>query len=306
MSADGWDVALDGMRFLECPRWHDGRLYMSDFYMRAVFTLESNGTAAKVVDVPNRPGGIGWLPDGRMLVASQLDRRVMRLEPDGRLVEYADLSSLVNGPVNDMVVAGSGFAYIGNFGSDALRGAPLAAAPVVAIAPDGTAQIATEPLLFPNGAVVTPDESTLIVAETMGNRLSAFDIRQDGSLGPRRSWAVFSPQPPVEMDKPVSDALPSILHSDFVTADGIAIDSELGIWAADPYHKRVCRVSAAGAVAETLSTGDDMPFAVALGGPDRSTLFACVAPNPTEEERESTTLGRLLRRKVNVPGPDRA
>lgn len=192
-------VLARGFSFTEAPRWHEGRLYFVDFFGPTVHALEADGSVVDVAEVPHRPSGLGWLPDGRMLVVSMRDRRVLRQEPDGRLVEHADLSALCSTPANDMVVAGNGQAYVGHFGFDVVAGADHAPASVVLVEPDGRARTVAEGLSFPNGMVITPD-GRLLVNELFGDRVSAFDIartarsvhagtsRPTGTRGTSRRW----------------------------------------------------------------------------------------------------------------------
>ncbi|WP_421845422.1 SMP-30/gluconolactonase/LRE family protein [Mycobacterium sp.] len=294
MSDNRWQVALDNMKFLECPRWHNGRLYVSDFYLNAVFVVDGDSTATKLFDVPNRPGGTGWLPDGRFLVVSQLDQRVLRSDND-ELVVHADLAAMANGRLNDMVVARSGVAYVGNFGYDFVGGAPFAPAEIIAVWPDGRAEVVSEPLGFPNGSVVTPDDKTLIVAETLNNRISGFDILDDGRLGARRTWARFGPViEGTDFEARVAQAV--------VGADGIALDSQMNVWVADVFHNRVLRVRHGGEIIEEYSTDEDAPTAVAFGGSERSRLFVCVTPNFDEREGMLTNRSRLLCKDVAATG----
>ncbi len=189
-------TVVSGMAFTECPRWHDGRLWFADFYTHAIYSVAEDGSDLRTeVEVPQQPSGIGWLPDGRLLYVSMRDRKVMRLEPDGASVEHADVSAYVGGHPNDMVVDAEGRAYLGNFGFDLMAGADIETAALLRIDPDGTVTQVADDLWFPNGSVITPDGSTLIVDETVGNRISAFDIAADGSLGERRDWAVFGGLP---------------------------------------------------------------------------------------------------------------
>ncbi len=178
-----------GMTFTECPRWHGGRWYFVDFYSHRVLSMEADGADLRTeLTVPAQPSGLGWLPDGRLLVVSMKDRRILRREADGTVVEHADLSDLAAYPLNDMVVDEVGRAYVGNFGFDLMAGEDAAPTPLILVDTDGSARHISEPLYFPNGSVITPDGKTLIVDETFGNRVSAFDILEDGSLGPRRDW----------------------------------------------------------------------------------------------------------------------
>ncbi|MEO8837917.1 MAG: SMP-30/gluconolactonase/LRE family protein, partial [Herbaspirillum sp.] len=182
------ELVIDGLAFAEAPRWHDGKLWFSDFYTNSVYCLHAKGELSTVVEVPGRPSGLGWLPDGRLLVVSMTERRLLRLDPDG-LTELADLSPLAGFDCNDMVVDRLGRAYVGNFGFDLIGKAPLQPATLIMVTSDGQARTVADDLLFPNGCVITPDGQTLILAETFGHRLTAFDIAADGSLHARRCWA---------------------------------------------------------------------------------------------------------------------
>ena len=244
-------VLAEGFGFVEGPRWHDGRLFFSDMGSKQVLTVDLDGVVEEVCVVEARPSGIGWLPDGRMLVVSMNDRRVVRLEADGTLVEHADLSELASAPCNDMVVDGRGNAYVGNPGYDMRNPpSPLPTAELVLVRPDGSAEVVDREVLFPNGPAVTPDGRTLIVAETMGRRLTAFDIADDGTLANRRTWADLGQRLP----------------------DGIALDAEGAVWFADAGGDACVRVLEGGEVTDVVATGRGC-FACALGGPDGTTLF---------------------------------
>ena len=173
-------VLLDGLRLSEGPRWHDGKLWFSDMLARRVMTVDEAGSAETIVEVPGRPSGLGWLPDGTLLIVSMRDRKLLRLEGD-RLAEVADLSPVATADTNDMVVDAAGRAYVGNFGADLLNDEPRAAA-LALVTPDGAVRAAAEGLEFPNGTVITPDGATLIIAESRGRRLTAFDV--DGRRAP--------------------------------------------------------------------------------------------------------------------------
>jgi sugar lactone lactonase YvrE len=268
-----------GFGFAEGPRWHDGRLVFSDMGTRRVLTVDAAGKVEEVCVVEGRPSGIGWLPDGRMLVVSMNDRRVVRLEPDGTLVEHADLSGLASAPCNDMVVDRRGNAYVGNPGYDMRNPpSPLPAAELVLVRPDGSAEVVDRSVMFPNGPAVTPDGSTLIVAETMGQRLSAFAIALDGTLSNRRTYADLPGRAP----------------------DGIALDAEGAVWVADADGSGCVRVREGGDVTDVVDTGRGC-FACALGGPDRTTLFLLTADGFTGEAIRSRT-GAIETVEVAVPG----
>jgi sugar lactone lactonase YvrE len=284
---------IDGYTFLEGPRWHDGRLWLSDFYTHKVIAVTPEGKVEDIASVPQQPSGLGWLPDGTLLVVSMRDRKLLRLEGGG-LVEHADLSATTGGHVNDMVVDGQGRAYVGDFGFDLMGGAPFRTTTITRVDPDGTVSTAAEDLMFPNGSVITPDGSTLIVDETLGNRISAFDIHSDGSLGPRRDWADFGALPD-------TDDVGELLAAAAIGPDGNCLDAEGALWVADAIHHRVVRVAEGARILEEISTGDEGVYACMLGGDDGRTLHLCVAPNFDEGERSSTRLGRLVATTVDVP-----
>ena len=289
----GLAVVLDKYSYLEGPRWHDGRVWVSDFYTHQVVSADEHGGDVRVeAEVPGRPSGLGWLPDGRLLVVSMTDHLVLRREPDGSLAVHADLSEYAGGPLNDMAVDDQGRAWLGNFGFDLMNGAPMAPAPLVRVDPDGRAELATEPLHFPNGAVVLG--RTLIVAETFGHRISAFDIRSDGSLGDRRDWARFGPTPE-------GDDLDTVLGQLTIGPDGIALDSEGALWVADALGNRAVRVLEGGEITDEISTGDNGNYAVVLGGADGRTLYLCTAPSFAEHERKDTREALLQAARVAVP-----
>ena len=229
----------------------------------------------------DEPWAMTFLPDGRLLVVSMRDRRVLRREPDGTLVEHADLSHIATGWCNDMVVDPQGRAYVGNFGYDLMAGEQARPAPLVRVDPDGTTTVATQGLKFPNGSVVIGD--VLVVGETNGNRLSAFDIASDGALGPRRDWAAWDPA-----------------HGR-IAPDGICADAEGAIWVADPAGNRAIRVREGGEIVQVVETGTGV-YACALGGADRRTLFLCTAPGFQERDRRHSREAKVLALRVDVPG----
>src|SRR4051794_38963760 len=166
-------VVLDGMSYLECPRWHDGRIWVADFYRHEVLSAREDGTDLRVeAAVPQQPSGLGWLPDGRLLIVSMRDRTLLRREADGSLVVHADLSAHLSEHPNDMVVDAHGRAYVGNFGFDLMAGAAVGPTHLLRVDADGTVTRVAEGLWFPNGSVIT-DDGVLLVDETFGNRVSA-------------------------------------------------------------------------------------------------------------------------------------
>lgn len=274
-------LIADGLTIAEGPRWHDGRLWFSDFYLQKVMCVEADGTLSDIVGVPAQPSGLGWLPDGRLLVVSMLDRRVLRLEQTGNqraLVTHADLSSLASCHCNDMLVDPQGRAYVGNFGFDMFAKAPEQSAELILVEPDGRARVVATDMRFPNGSVLTRDGKTLIVAETFGKRLTAFDVANDGSLSNRRIWASFE------------TAMP----------DGICIDTEDAVWLASPPTQEFLRVRESGEVTHRIGT-PKQAIACALGGVDGHTLFLTsgrlARPQRALEERQ----GCIEAVKVDVP-----
>jgi len=277
----GLETVLEGLAFPEGPRWHDGRLIFSDMHGQQVISLAPDGAHQVVAEVPKDPSGIGWLPDGRMLVVSMRDRRVLRQEPDGSLVEHANLWDLAPYHCNDMVVDAIGRAYVGNFGFDIhLRETPRTTA-LLAVEPDGGARVVADEMAFPNGAVITPDGGTLIVGESMAARLTAFDISADGSLANRRLFAQLE-----------GGVLP----------DGICLDAAGAIWSACPMTGRVLRVAEGGDVLRVVETGRAGAFACMLGDDDRRTLYVCTASTSVPKECKERRDGRIERMRVEVPG----
>ena len=284
---------ISGLSFTECPRWYNGRLYVSDFYTHRVLAVAMDGTAETVAPVPQQPSGLGFLPDGRMLIVSMRDRKILRCEGNHSLVEHADLSGLAPWHLNDMLVDHGGRAWVGNFGFDLMGGAPACTTVLICVEPDGTAKVVADELGFPNGMVLTPDGSTLIVAESIMNRLTAFNVTS-GSLGKRRTWAAFG-NPPTSTD--VAEALAQVA----VAPDGICLDADGAVWVADAAHSRLIRVVEGGRILEERETTGVGVFACMLGGDDGRTLFASVAPTFHEAEASANHRASILMTKVEAP-----
>ena len=285
-------TVVAGAHFLEAPRWREARLWYSDFYGHQVHSVLEDGTDDRVeAEVPGQPSGLGWLPDGRLLVVSMTDRKVLRREADGSLVVHADLASYATGHANDMVVDAAGRAYVGNFGFDLMAGDPLETAALHRVDPDGTVAEVADELWFPNGAVLTPD-GTLLVVETFGNRVSAFDVVDAGELVNRRVWAQFGPLP---SDRAVEAALGGLS----VAGDGACLDAEGGLWIADAIGDRVIRVIEGGTITDEIRPGSPV-YACALGGASGRTLFMCAAPDFHAEARTAATDARMLAVEVAV------
>ena len=272
-----WELVVDGIDFGEGPRWHLGRLWFSDFYQGTISSVGHDHQRRVEVEWDGRPSGLGWLPDGRLLFVSMLDRRVMRREADGTIVEHADLDVIATGHCNDMVVGPQGNAYVGNFGFDFERGDEPAPATMAIVWADGTVTAAADGLLFPNGSVIADDGSTLIVGESMGARYTAFTITHDRGLTNRRIWAEVPGMAP----------------------DGCTIDAEGAIWFADALGKQVVRVREGGEITDQLPTPDNV-YACMLGGPDARTLFALTAAGSHPNVVAGTATGALWQLDVAV------
>jgi sugar lactone lactonase YvrE len=285
--ADGPEGLADGLGLPEGPRWRDGWLYFTDVWACKVYRRRGDGRLEDLGDVPGRPNGLGFLPDGSLLVVSMTDRRLWRLGPEG-LTVAADLSPFAGDMANDMAVDGRGRAYVGGHvlapGKDGLerlangRDANLVLADFSDPSRPPQISLAAEGLKAPNGMVVTPDGHTLIVAETSGRRLTAFTIAADGALCDRRTWA--------DLD---------------IAPDGICLDQDGCIWAATPFPpSSLTRVAQGGKILERIAMEDGAAvFACALGGADGRSLFSAEATYPTQPDDRR---GRLRRRSVTVPG----
>jgi len=284
---------IDGFSFTECPRWRDGRLYFSDRYTRRILAVSIYGSVETYAKTDGLPAGIGFLPDGRLLIVSMRDRKVLCREHNGSIVEHADLSALAPGHLNDMLVDDVGRAWVGNFGFDLFGGEPARSTVLICVAPDGTRLIAAGDLAFPNGTVLTPDNRTLIIAETLANRLSAFTVSA-GALSDRRTWAAFG-------DPPATTDVGKILEGAAVAPDGICLDAEGAVWVADVLNQRVIRVTEGGAIVQELKTNDLCAFACMLGGDDGQMLFVCAAPTFGETEAAAHHRSSILMTKVEVP-----
>lgn len=269
---------LGGLGFAEGPRWRDGRLWFSDFGEGVVRAVDLDGGVTVIVRVSGTPSGLGWLPDGSLLVVSMDDHRVLRVGAQG-VVEHGDVSRFATFRSNDMVVDARGNAYVGHMGFD-LFARPLKPAPasLIRVAPDGSASVAATDLMFPNGAVISADGRTLIVAETFGQRLTAFDVATDGTLSGRRVFAALPGRAP----------------------DGICIDREGAVWVADAAGKACVRVEDGGKVTDVIETERGC-YACALGGPDGRSLFLCIADGYDPASMTKRT-GAIEIAEARVPG----
>jgi sugar lactone lactonase YvrE len=278
----GTDVLLTGLRFGEGPRWRDGRLWFSDFYRHGVYTVDEAGVEELVVEVPGQPSGLGWLPDGSMLIVSMTDRKLLRWDGDA-LEEYADLSGIATFHANDMLVDEQGRAYVGNFGFDLHQAMLEREVPeiladdsagntsLIRVDPDRSVHVAADDVRFPNGMVLLDGGRTLVVAETLRLQLTAFDVAADGTLSNRRVWASTAAQG--------------------VAADGICTDGET-IWVAAALAPMVVGYRDGGEVAGTIET-QQIAFACALGGNDGRKMFIMTAPSSHPAEVAEVEAGTI-------------
>lgn len=272
-------TVLGGLAFPEGPRWRDGRLWFSDMHSNEVIAMTPTGARETVFTHVGPVSGLGWLPDGRMLVVSMEDRKLMRIEPNGEAVLHADLGGVATGHCNDMVVDAKGRAYVGNFGVG-FPGGEVKPAKMARVDPDGRVVEAAADLVFPNGTMITPDGKTLIVGETFASRMTAFDVADDGSLSNRRVWAQLPER-----------AVP----------DGACLDAEGAVWVASPTTNDVIRLKEGGEVLDRI-VADQGCFACMLGGEDRRTLFVLTAAGSDAAEAKRVRGGRIETTHVDVPG----
>ena len=277
------EVLIEGLTFTEGPRWHDGRLYFSDFFTHRVLAVDTEGNMETIVETPQQPSGLGWSPDGSMLIVSMNDQKLLSFS-NGELSEVADLSQLATHFCNDMVVDKKGNAYVGNFGFDLHEGEPIKPTNLILVRPGEEPCVVAENVFFPNGTVITPDDKTLIVGETFASCLTAFDINEDGSLSNRRVWA----------------DLRLIEEGYNPVPDGICLDAEGAIWVASPSTNDVIRVQEGGALLDKVEV-DRGAFACMLGGENGNTLFISTANDSTEETCLKERSARIEVIDVDVP-----
>jgi len=277
------EVLIEGLTFTEGPRWHDGRLYFSDFFTHRVLAVDTEGNMETIVETPQQPSGLGWSPDGSMLIVSMNDQKLLSFS-NGELSEVADLSQLATHFCNDMVVDKKGNAYVGNFGFDLHEGEPIKPTNLILVRPGEEPCVVAENVFFPNGTVITPDDKTLIVGETFASCLTAFDINEDGTLANRRVWA----------------DLRSIEEGYTPVPDGICLDAEGAIWVASPSTNDVIRVQEGGVLLDKVEV-DRGAFACMLGGENGNTLFISTANDSTEETCLKEKSARIEVIEVDVP-----
>ena len=256
--------------FAEGPRWHDGALWFSDMHDHVVCWIYADGRKTVVAEVPQQPSGLGWLPDGRLLIVSMRDRSILVQNAHG-LELWCDLSPLAKHDCNDMVVDALGRCWVGNFGFDLHAGDAMTTTELILVRGQHQAEVAASDLFFPNGSVITPDGRNLIVAETFAACLTAFDIEPDGQLSNRRVWAQL----------------------DGAVPDGICLDMAGGIWVASPTSKECLRVIADGEVTDRIKVEDEA-FACMLGGDNGRQLFILTAPSSVPKDCQQARAGKIV------------
>ena len=291
-------LLVDNVYFSEGPRWHKNKFWFSDFYQRAVFSLDDSGTLEKIVDIPNQPSGLGWLPNGDMLIVSMHDQKVMRFS-NGLLTVHSDLSHLTKYTCNDMVVDNEGHAYIGNFGTTK-HNVDVVPTCLIHVTPEGIASIVANNLEFPNGTVITPDGKKLIVGETYAGRLTSFDINPDKTLSNRKVWAQMMPTWIFIITKIRRFLKQVAKESGYAVRvpDGICLDEKMGIWVASPTTFEVFRIEEGGHVSDIIST-PQRAYACMLGGSDGKTLHISTANDSTPDVAKSKPMGKIYTARVN-------
>lgn len=273
-------VLLDGIQFGEQPRWHEERLWFSDWGTREVVAVDLEGNREVILEGPAFPMCVGWLPDGRLLLVSARDGLLLRREPDGSLVTHGELTVASDPPAgNELVVDPAGNAYVNGGGFNLMAGEEFAPGVIAMVSPDGSARLVADGLAFPNGMHLAPDGSTLIVGESYAKRLTAFEVEADGSLTNRRVWAELG------------DGVP----------DGICMDSENAVWYSDVPNRRCIRVAEGGEVLQSVDT-DRGCFACALGGREGTTLFmVCQEWRGPDKMFSEPRTGQIL--TIDAPAP---
>jgi sugar lactone lactonase YvrE len=272
------ETLVDGLAFPEGPRWHDGQLWFTDQHAHSICRVDPNGQLTVVTTTPDLPGGLGWLPDGNLLVVFMTQRCLMQWNGH-ELTLFADLSAHASFHCNDMIVDNRGRVYVGNFGFDLHGGEEQKSAEIVMVDQDGNIETFSDRVVFPNGCVITPDGNELIVAETFAHCLTSFELQENGRQRSRRLWADL----------------------DTMTPDGICLDQDGMVWVASPATNEVIRVKEGGerlAFCKTRGT----PYACMLGGKDRQMLFICTSETDDPQQAAARRSGRIEYAQVDISG----
>lgn len=275
-----------GHGYLEAPRWHDGRLWASDFFGKHVLTFDADGNHTTFATFEESPSGLGFLKDGSVLVVllDPAKKKIVRIAPDGSVTEHADIAHVAAGMANDMLVSPTGHAYVGNFGFDILTEEPRPTN-LAHVTPEGEVHRVDGDVTFPNGAALSADRRTLFLAETFGHRIDAFDVNDDGSLTNFRVWA----------------QLDESMHP-----DGIALDTDGGVWfgngLTDGPDSGFYRVEENGEITDVVLVPDAWSVACTFGGPDLDVLYMFCNATTLEQFGEGKSDGSVRTAQVNRRG----
>jgi sugar lactone lactonase YvrE len=291
LSESDFSVAVDGLHFAEGPRWHAGYLWFSDMFGHRVLRHRSGAAAEEMASMPDdRPSGLGWLPDGRLLVVMK-SRMLLRLDGPGRLAVHADLSDVCRGFANDMVVSAGGTAYVGDSGLPEFGTAgERQPGQVLKVTPEGAVSAVADDLVVPNGCVLTEDGRTFILVEAHAGRITAFDVSSSGNLLRRRLFAVVQPE---------RGGAPS------AHLDGMCLDSEGAVWVCEIAGRRVLRILEGGQVDRSIRFRARTPIACVLGGEGRRSLYVCASGGGDADELATSRKGAVLVASVDVAGAGR-
>ena len=286
---------LTGGAFFESPRWHEGSWYVSDVLGNDVRRVGTDGREEVVLTLGGQPSGLGWLPDGALLVVSMHEHAIYRQSTDGDLSRYADVSEYSHGLLNDMVVDAAGGVYVGSTGVDMAEGGAWRAVSLIRVDPDGSVRPVADDMYGPNGMAITPDRRTLIVGESFAQRYTAFTIESDGTLTERRIWGQLAP---AVAPGPVSELAAQLE----IAPDGCALDADDNIWMADMTGGPVRRLAPNGATTDEVPPpGDLIIFACMLGGEDGRTLLMCAAPQSVRSHGAVGRYSCLVTTRVDTP-----
>ena len=289
----------EGFHFLEGPRWYENKLWFSDMHGHKVHNLDADGNLSTLAEIPEQPSGLGWLPDGSLIIVSMLDRKLMKLK-DGELSIHADMSHLTPYQCNDMVIAKDGTAYVGNFGTDSVEG-KIHKTCLISVTQEGETKICADGLLFPNGTVISPDGKELIVGETFGGNLTSFLINESGELSHRTIWARVMPlhfKIITSIIRFLNIPLKESNNTPFPVPDGICLDSDNGIWVASPTTAEVIRYKKGGKITNRIATPKPA-YACMLGGKDEKELYILTAESSNPQFCKENKTGEIYKVEVD-------
>ena len=287
-------TVVEGGSYFEGPRWHGGTWWVSDFYRRTVSRVTAEGEESVVLEVEGQPSGLGWMPDGALVVTSMKDQRILRVD-GGQVSTLADLGAVCGGHANDLVVDRHGHVFVGDLAFDLMGGGTPEPTSLKRVDADGSVHVVADGMWTPNGMAITPDGRTLLVGETLGNRITAFDLAPDGAVTNRRPWALFG-------EPPTGGTIEEVIGELALAPDGCTLDAEGHLWVADGIGGRAVRLGPGGTIVEEIPAPEGMGlFACQLGGEDGRTLLMCCAPDFFEHTRAPVREAVLVATEVDVP-----